>query len=78
MFCYNRFVYEDNVHDGYWLRLGISKSDPLQNKRIELLSKLSLPASGEFYLKNIPEPIQGQLIAFLRIFNMSEGNINVL
>lgn len=68
-------MYEDNIHDGYWLRLGISKSDPLQNKRTELLTKLSLPSSGEFYLKNIAEPVQGQLIGFLRIFNMSEGRI---
>lgn len=68
-----RFVYEDNVHDGYWLHLGISKSDPLENKRGELLNKLSLPMKGDFWITKADDPIDAKLIAFLRVFSMNEG-----
>lgn len=65
---------EDNDYDCYWLRLGISKSDPLQNKRIELLNKIPLPSAGEFCIKYKTTPIiPGYLIAFLRVFHMPEG-----
>lgn len=69
-----RFVYENNEHDSYWIRLGISKSDPLQNKRIELLKMLSLSNTNDFFIKKSPQQqIDGKLLAFLRIFNMNEG-----
>lgn len=69
-----RFVYEDNEHDGYWIKLGLSKSDTLQEKRLEVLRKLSIAGSTDFLIKKGPRPIEGKLLAFLRVFNMNEGN----
>ncbi|CAH1997588.1 unnamed protein product [Acanthoscelides obtectus] len=75
-FFVNGFVYEDNVHDGYWLKLGISKSDPLQEKRNDVLSRLTLEPTDRFFIKKGAEPIDGQLLAFLRIFNMNEEQLD--
>lgn len=71
LFLHNGFVYEDNEHDGYWIKLGISKSDPLREKRTELLKNLSMQPTGNFFLKKGPVPIDGALLAFVRIFNMN-------
>lgn len=71
---YVRFVYEENQHDGFWLRLGISKLDNLREKRTQLLKLINLPDHGEFWIKKSPEPVDADLLAFLRIFNMDEGN----
>lgn len=68
-----RFIFEGNVHDAYYLKLGVSKSDKLHEKRSKLLRKIGVPVQGEFRLKTGPEPLDEQLISFLRIFNMKEG-----
>jgi histone-lysine N-methyltransferase SETD3 len=68
-------VYEDNDYDVYWMRLGISKSDPLQEKRNRLLDKLSISSTSDFSIRKGAKPIDGQLLAFLRIFNMNEGKL---
>ncbi|KAJ8922590.1 hypothetical protein NQ315_007620 [Exocentrus adspersus] len=75
LFIHNGFVYEDNVHDGYWIRLGVSKSDPLEEKRKELLRRLSISPTSEFFIRKGSEPIDGELLAFLRIFNMNEEQL---
>ena len=59
-----------SLQDTFKLRLGISKADPLQKSRQELLEKLSLPSTGEFLLKSGPEPITESLLIFLRVFSM--------
>lgn len=66
-------MYEDNDYDVYWIRLGISKSDPLQEMRNQLLAKLSISNTCEFSIRKGAKPIDGQLLAFLRIFNMDQG-----
>lgn len=70
------FVCSENKNDGIRLRLGISKSDPLQKERIELLEKLGLPGTGEFLLKAGSEPISDALLAFLRVFNMRKAELS--
>ncbi|CAG9836561.1 unnamed protein product [Diabrotica balteata] len=74
-FIHNGFVYENNEHDGYWIKLGISKSDPLQEKRVELLNKLNIQPTSNFFIKKGPLPIDGSLLAFVRIFNMNEEQL---
>jgi len=64
-----------NSQDSFKLRLGISKADPLQKERIELLSKLYLPSVGEFPLKPGTEPISNTLLAFLRVFSMRKAEL---
>ncbi|KAG5877595.1 hypothetical protein JTB14_027599 [Gonioctena quinquepunctata] len=75
LFIHNGFIYEDNVHDGYWIRLGISRSDNLQEKRTELLQRLAISSTSDFFIKKGSEPIDGALLAFVRIFNMNEDQL---
>nr|CAH7713987.1 unnamed protein product [Callosobruchus chinensis] len=48
-----------HVHDGYWLKLGISKSDPLQEKRNDLLSRLTLEPTDRFFIKKVQNLLMG-------------------
>ncbi|KAJ9592062.1 hypothetical protein L9F63_001401 [Diploptera punctata] len=75
LFVHNGFVYPDNEHDGLKLKLGVSRDDPLQPERTQLLDRLGIPASGDFMLRNGPEPVDGNLLAFLRIFNMGPDHL---
>jgi len=72
-FIHNGFVYLDNEHDGLRLTLGISQEDRLQPERTELLRRLGIPDRGDFMLKKGPNPVDGRLLAFLRVFNMGQG-----
>jgi len=72
-FVHNGFVYPDNEHDGLRLRLGISREDSLQPQRTQLLGHLGIPDVGDFMLKTGPDPVDGRLLAFLRVFNMGRG-----
>ncbi|XP_044255810.1 actin-histidine N-methyltransferase [Tribolium madens] len=76
LFVHNGFVFENNDYDCYWIRLGISKSDPLQQKRNHLLSKLSISSTCDFSIRKGAKPIDGQLLAFLRVFNMNEEQLD--
>lgn len=74
---HNGFVYPDNEHDAVKIRLGVSRSDPLYSLRYRLLQTLSLPALAEFYLTPGPFPVDGKLLAFVRIFNMDQSTNRV-
>jgi len=70
---HNGFVYPDNEHDAVKIRLGVSRSDPLYSLRHRLLQTLSLSALAEFFITPGPFPIDGKLLAFVRIFNMDQS-----
>ncbi|XP_059178140.1 actin-histidine N-methyltransferase-like [Physella acuta] len=70
---HNGFVYPENEHDRLCLKLGISKGDSLFALKSELLAKLNLAPSRSFYLHNGKFPVDGDLLAFLRVFCMEEG-----
>lgn len=70
-------MYEDNENDAYWIRLGVSKSDPLQEKRLELLKKLEIWSIADFCIKKGTSPVDGRLLAFLRVFNMDAGDSSI-
>ncbi|GFN94514.1 histone-lysine N-methyltransferase, partial [Plakobranchus ocellatus] len=69
---HNGFVYPDNEHDRLCLKLGISKGDSLFALKSEVLGKLNLAPSRSFYLHRGRFPVDGDLLAFLRIFSMAE------
>lgn len=75
LFVHNGFVYPDNEHDGLCLKLGVSRDDPLQPERSKLLCQLGIPAVGDFLLKKGPDPVDGRLLAFLRVFNMGPEHL---
>ncbi|XP_005090792.1 actin-histidine N-methyltransferase [Aplysia californica] len=72
---HNGFVYADNEHDQLRLKLGISKGDSLFALKSELLGKLSLPPSRSFFLHRGRFPVDGDLLAFLRVFSMDEDTL---
>ncbi|KAE9545321.1 hypothetical protein AGLY_000864 [Aphis glycines] len=73
---HNGFVYPDNEHDAVKIRLGVSRSDPLYSLRHRLLQTLSLSALAEFFITPGPFPIDGKLLAFVRIFNMDQNGLD--
>lgn len=74
VFLHNGFVHVNNKNDGLRLKLGVSKSDPLAEPRQNLLSEIAVPHSGEFLLT--PGPVDGKLLAFLRVFNMEKEHLD--
>ncbi|KAL1510056.1 hypothetical protein ABEB36_004712 [Hypothenemus hampei] len=75
-FIHNGFVYEENENDTYWIRLGISKSDPLEEQRRKLLEKLKIFHLSEFPIKAQSFPVNECLLGFLRIFQMDSDQLN--
>ncbi|XP_060530828.1 actin-histidine N-methyltransferase isoform X2 [Cylas formicarius] len=76
MFVHNGFVYDGNQYDTYRLNLGVSKNDPLRDKRKRLLSKLEIPEGTEFLLRWNEPPVDDTLMKFLAVFKMSEERLD--
>lgn len=53
------------------IRLGLSPTDPLGEQRARLLSTLNIERKAELRVLPAPEHISGELLAFVRVFNMS-------
>ncbi|KAG8226273.1 hypothetical protein J437_LFUL004830 [Ladona fulva] len=86
LLVHNGFVFPNNEHDTLALKLGVSKGDPLYPLKTALLSKLSkipqkLPFFSnatpptDFSLLTGPQPVDGQLLAFLRVFAMGKEQL---
>ncbi|KAG8325181.1 Histone-lysine N-methyltransferase setd3 [Homalodisca vitripennis] len=75
LLVHNGFVYPDNLHDSFRVRLGVAKSDPLATERGRVLARLALPTAADFVLLRGPQPVEGQLLAFLRIFSMQQEHL---
>ncbi|XP_046383194.1 actin-histidine N-methyltransferase [Ischnura elegans] len=83
LLVHNGFVFPKNEHDSLALRLGVSKGDPLHPLRTALLSKIppKLPFFSnatpptDFSLLPGPQPVDGQLLAFLRVFAMGKEQL---
>ena len=70
---HSRFVYPKNQHDSLSLSLGVSSSDPLRETKLSLMSKLGMAGFTHFSLFQGDSPISAELLAFIRIFNMNQG-----
>lgn len=53
------------------IRLGLSPTDPLGEQRALLLNTLNIERKAELRVLPAPEHISGELLAFVRVFNMS-------
>lgn len=79
---HNGFVDTNNSHDALTLKIGLSKSDPLAGQRAALLCKLHILSDEKisgpiaFQLKAGPQPVDGQLLAFLRLFCMTKDSLD--
>uniref|UniRef100_UPI00358EE006 actin-histidine N-methyltransferase n=1 Tax=Myxine glutinosa TaxID=7769 RepID=UPI00358EE006 len=72
---HNGFFYKGNVNDRVKIKLGVSKSDRLFAMKSEILARGGIPASTMFSLHCGEMPVPAQLLAFLRIFCMTEGEL---
>ncbi|XP_075048346.1 actin-histidine N-methyltransferase [Mixophyes fleayi] len=72
---HNGFFFENNAHDRVKIKLGVSKSDRLYAMKAEVLARAGIPTSSVFALHVTEPPISAQLLAFLRVFCMSEEEL---
>lgn len=72
---HNGFFFENNAHDRVKIKLGVSKSDRLYAMKAEVLARAGIPTSSVFALHVTETPISAQLLAFLRVFCMSEEEL---
>ncbi|XP_048394512.2 actin-histidine N-methyltransferase isoform X1 [Stegostoma tigrinum] len=72
---HNGFFFDNNSHDRVKIKLGVSKSDRLYAMKAEVLARAGIPTSSVFALHCSEPPISAQLLAFLRVFCMSEDEL---
>ncbi|XP_028293182.1 actin-histidine N-methyltransferase [Gouania willdenowi] len=72
---HNGFFFQDNAHDRVKIKLGVSKSERLYAMKAEVLARAGIPASCIFSLNGNEPPISAQLLAFLRVFCMTEEEL---
>lgn len=70
------FIDENNPNDYIGIRLGLNPTNSLNEKRVELLSELNLPKTGEWKVLPSPKYISKELLAFVRVFNMDEDELD--
>lgn len=75
---YNGFVAENNRYDKVEIQLGVSPNDKLYAKKVQLLEKLRMKPNGSFLIYSITDnlPIAPDLLAFLRVFHMTEEDLD--
>ncbi|ESO94275.1 hypothetical protein LOTGIDRAFT_118649, partial [Lottia gigantea] len=64
---HNGFVYPENEHDRVCIKLGISKTDTLFQTKSDILGQIGILPSRSFFLHKGQFPVDGELLAFLRI-----------
>nr|XP_046165084.1 actin-histidine N-methyltransferase isoform X2 [Oncorhynchus gorbuscha] len=69
---HNGFFFQENAHDRVKIKLGVSKSERLYAMKAEVLARAGIPSSSIFALHCSDPPISAQLLAFLRVFCMTE------
>ena len=74
LLIHNGFVFPDNQEDKLTLRLGVAKTDALAAARLALLEKVGI-VSQKFYLNRTEEPLDGKLVAFLRVLQMDQNQL---
>lgn len=70
------FLDTENQKDYVQIRLGLSPTDPLGEQRALLLGKLNIERKAELRVLPAPEHISGELLAFVRVFNMSAEQLD--
>ncbi|XP_064536358.1 actin-histidine N-methyltransferase [Drosophila montana] len=69
------FLDMNNPKDYVQIRLGLSPTDALAEQRALLLSELNIERKAELRVLPAPEHISGELLAFVRVFNMSKEQL---
>merc|ERR1719384_1705521 len=74
LLIHNGFVFPDNQADCLTIRLGVAKTDTLATARLALLERLQIH-SHKFYINKSEEPLNDKLVAFLRILQMDQAQL---
>ncbi|XP_033123935.1 actin-histidine N-methyltransferase-like [Anneissia japonica] len=77
LLVHNGFVFPGNEDDGVAIQLGMSKNDKLYQLKMELLAMYSLRSNDTYTVLPGDNPLSKQLLVFLRIFCMTEDELNV-
>ncbi|RWS08611.1 histone-lysine N-methyltransferase setd3-like protein [Dinothrombium tinctorium] len=72
---HNGFVTDYNENDFVYLKLGISKNDPCFNLKTEICTKSQIAISSNFILTSRMAQVNKDLLAFLRVFHMNQGEL---
>ncbi|XP_030378478.1 actin-histidine N-methyltransferase [Scaptodrosophila lebanonensis] len=75
MLVHNGFLDPDNRKDYVNIKLGLSPTDPLAEQRASLLARLNIERKAELRVLPAPDYISGELLAFVRVFNMSAAQL---
>ncbi|XP_078001252.1 actin-histidine N-methyltransferase-like isoform X2 [Glandiceps talaboti] len=75
MLIHDGFIFLDNENDKTSVKLGVSKNDALFAVKTEILARLGLSPSGTFPLSCSARAVPPELLAFLRVFAMSEDEL---
>ncbi|XP_067636134.1 actin-histidine N-methyltransferase isoform X2 [Eurosta solidaginis] len=70
-----RFVNPDNPKDYVCIKLGLGNSDPLFTQRAKLLEMMQILKNTELRVLPPPTFISPELLAFVRVFNMNEQQL---
>uniref|UniRef100_A0A1I8MNS6 protein-histidine N-methyltransferase n=1 Tax=Musca domestica TaxID=7370 RepID=A0A1I8MNS6_MUSDO len=76
LMIHNGFINASNPKDKISIKLGLSPSDVLFEKRAKLLELLSIPKNSELKVLPAPDFISPELLAFVRVFNMNEEQLD--
>ena len=74
LMVHNGFVFPDNQHDCLTIRLGVARTDSQAQARNALLERLAVN-NRSFHLTRTENPLDGQLMAFLRVLQMDQAAI---
>ncbi|XP_034658850.1 actin-histidine N-methyltransferase [Drosophila subobscura] len=75
LLVHNGFIDVNNRKDYVKIRLGLGQSDPLVEQRAKILARLNIERKAELRVLPAPEYISGELLAFVRVFNMSADQL---
>lgn len=76
LLVHNGFIYPENTKDSVSIRLGLGNHDELYSDKSKLLDQLHIANNCELKVLQSPEYISPHLLAFVRIFNMNQDQLN--
>ncbi|XP_017152710.1 actin-histidine N-methyltransferase [Drosophila miranda] len=75
LLVHNGFIDVNNRKDYVKIRLGLGLSDALVEQRAKILARLNIERKAELRVLPAPDYISGELLAFVRVFNMSADQL---
>ncbi|XP_036215371.2 actin-histidine N-methyltransferase [Bactrocera oleae] len=71
LMIHNGFINPTNPKDYVCIKLGLGSTDPLLEKRVQLLLMMQISKNTDLQVLPPPKYISSELLAFVRVFNMN-------